>query len=105
MMARCSKFTSLLVCHPWIAEAVVNRHISALQLEATTQDSSEFDSELSTELRSTLDAMSSSMLRIDGDGPGVADAVKTVTSKMDFQTAVKKVEKKSLPRDVAALVR
>merc|ERR1719191_960765 len=45
------------------------------------------------------------MIRIDSDGPGVAEAVKAVSSKMDFQAAAKKMEKKSLPHDVAALVR
>merc|ERR1719276_533968 len=57
------------------------------------------------ELRGTLEAMVGSMIRLDGKSPNVAEAMRTVASKIDVKVAAQKLEHKNLPQDVAALVR
>jgi hypothetical protein len=105
MPVKCSKL--LLLCNPIIVSAVVNRHTSALHTNdaALAAGSTEMDAEMSAELRATLDAMVGSMIRQDGNSPNVAEAMRTVASKMDVKAAAQKLEHKNLPKDVVSLVR
>merc|ERR1719272_1580660 len=45
------------------------------------------------------------MIRLEGNGPNVAEAMRTVASKIDVNAAAQKLEHKNLPQDVASLVR
>ena len=105
MPVKCSKL--LLLCNPIVVGAVVNRHTSALHTNdaALAAGSSEMDAEMTAELRSTLEAMVGGMLRQDGNTPNVAEAMRTVASKMDLKAAAQKLEHKNLPKDVVSLVR
>ena len=97
----------LLLCNPIVVGAVVNRHTSTLHTSdaALAVGSSEMDAEMSAELRSTLEAMVGGMIRQDGNSPNVAEAMRTVASKMDLKAAAQKLEHKNLPKDVVSLVR
>jgi len=104
MSVRCSNL--LLLCNPSIfVGAVVNRHSTALHTKDAALGSFELETEISAELRGTLDAMVGSMIRLEGKGPNVAEAMRTVASKIDVKAAAQKLEHKNLPQDVASLVR
>jgi len=101
------KYNKLFLLCPIVTGAVVNRHTSTLHAKdaALAAGSYEMDAEMSAELRGTLEAMVGSMIRLDGHSPNVAEAMRTVASKMDVKTAAQKIEHKNLPQDVASLVR
>ena len=105
MSVQCGKL--LLLCSPVFVSAVVNRHMTALHTNDASLDAGSFamDAEMSMELRGTLEAMVGSMIRLDGKSPNVAEAMRTVASKIDVKVAAQKLEHKNLPQDVAALVR
>ena len=94
-----------LLCNPIFVGAVVNRHTTAFHTHDAALAAGEMDAEMSAELRGTMEAMVGSMLRLEGKGPNVAEAMRTVSSKIDLKTAAQKLEHKNLPPDVASLVR
>jgi len=105
MSVQCSKL--LLLCNPIFVGAVVNRHTTALHTNdaALAASAGEMDAEMSAELRGTLEAMVGSMISLNGHSPNVAEAMRTVASKIDLKVAAQKLEHKNLPQDVVSLVR
>jgi len=62
------------------------------------------DLDVSEDLRSTVEAMATSMLRQDGSPASISGVLRTVSAKLDIKNAARKIEKR-LPDDVASLVR
>jgi len=89
-----------------IALACITGTAVAVNQRSTVNEhaSLSLDLDASEELRSTVEAMATSMLRQDGSPASISGVLRTVSSKLDLKSAARKIEKK-LPEDVASLVR
>jgi len=74
--------------------ATVNQH--AIARDAHQVVDSE-DSEMSAEIKATMDTFASAWLSDKENPPSVSEVVRTVGDKMDFKTAAGKLDKKKAP--------
>jgi len=90
----------------WKALACITGTAIAVNQRSTVVERSSLslDLDASEDLRSTVEAMASSMLRQDGSPASISGVLRTVSAKLDIKSAARKIEKR-LPEDVASLVR
>jgi len=99
-------------CSAAVAMGAVNSHatvhatINQHAIARNAQDAVDaVDLEMSADVKATMDSFVSAWLSNEDNPPSVAELVRTVGNKMDFNTAAAKVEKKSIPDDVVVLIK